>query len=58
MNAEKWIWPIFGGKVGVSIPIVTKLKLNVSRHLLGVYDKLQIDISKQVKSIAKKTKFW
>ena len=29
MNADKWLWPIFGCKVGQSVPIGMKLKLDV-----------------------------
>ena len=42
MKAEKCLWPIFGCKVGQSVPIVMKLKLNLWLHLLNVYTKFQI----------------
>ena len=29
MNADKWLWPIFGCKVGQSVPIRMKLELDV-----------------------------
>ena len=29
MNADKWLWPIFGSKVGQSLPIGMKLELDV-----------------------------
>ena len=29
MNADKWLWPIFGCKVGQSVPIGIKLELDV-----------------------------
>ena len=29
MNADKWLWPIFGYKVGQSVPIGMKLELDV-----------------------------
>ena len=48
MNADKWLWPIFGCKVGQSVPIGMKLELDVEHHLLHVYTKFQTDISKHV----------
>ena len=48
MNADKWLWPIFGCKVGQSGPIGIKLELDVLHHLLHVYAKFQTDISKHV----------
>ena len=48
MNAEKWIWPIFGCKVGQSVPIGMKLELDVWHYLLNVYTMFQNDISKHV----------
>ena len=44
INADKWLWPIFGCKVGQSVPIGMKLEL----HLLHVYTKFQTDISTHV----------
>ena len=38
----------FGCKVGQSDPIVMQLKLDMLCHLLNVYTKFQIDISKHV----------
>ena len=29
MNADKWPWPIFGCKVGQSVPVGMKLELDV-----------------------------
>ena len=46
--AKKWVWPTFRSKLDQSDPIVMQLKLDMSCHLLNVYTKLQIDISKQV----------
>ena len=46
MHADKWLWPIFGCKVGQSVPIGLKLKLDVSYHLLHVYTKFHTDIPK------------
>ena len=48
INAEKWLWPIFGCKVGQSVLIGMKLELDVWRYLLNVYTMFQIDISKHV----------
>ena len=48
MNAEKWLWPIFGCKVGQSVPIGMKLKLDVWHYLLNVYAMFENDISKHV----------
>ena len=48
MNAEKWLWPIFGCKVGQSVPIGMKLELDVWHCLLNVYTMFQNDISKHV----------
>ena len=48
MNAEKWLWPIFGCKVGQSVPIGMKLELDVWHYLLNVYTMFQNDISKHV----------
>ena len=48
MNADKWLWPIFGCKVGQSVPIGMKLELDVQHHLLHVYIMFQTDISKHV----------
>ena len=48
MNADKWLWPIFGCKVGQNVPIGMKLELDVWYHLLDVYGKFQTDILKHV----------
>ena len=47
-DCKKWVWPTFGCKLGQSDPIVMQLKLNMSCHLLNVYTKFEIDISKHV----------
>ena len=46
MNADEWLWPIYGCKVGHSIAIGMKLEVDVWHHLRNVYTKFQIDISK------------
>ena len=46
MNADKWLWPIFGCKVGQSVQIGMKLKLDVWHHPLDVYAKFQTDTVK------------
>ena len=48
MNAEKLLWPIFGCKVGQSVPIGMKLELDVWHYLLNVYTMFQNDFSKHV----------
>ena len=48
VNADKWLWPIFGCKVGQSVQIGMKLKLVVLHHPLDVYAKFQTDISQHV----------
>ena len=48
MIAKKWVWPTFGWKLGQSDPIVIQLKLDTLCHLLNVYTKFLIDISKHV----------
>ena len=48
MNAEKWLWLIFGCKVGQSVPIGMKLELDVWHYLLNVYTMFQNDIPKHV----------
>ena len=48
MNADKWLWPIFGCKVGQSVQIGMKLKLDVWHHPLNVFAKFQTDISQHV----------
>ena len=47
-DCKKWVWPTFGCKLGQSDPIVMQLKLDMLCHLLNVYTKFQIDISKHV----------
>ena len=54
MNAEKWR-PIFGCKVGQSVPIGMKLELDVWHYLLNIYTMFQNDISKHVEKKARKT---
>ena len=48
MGAEKWFWPIFGCKVGQSVPIGMKLELGMWHYLLNVYTMFQIGISKHL----------
>ena len=45
---KKWLWPIFGCKVGQSVPIGMKLELDVWHYLINVYTMFQIDISKHI----------
>ena len=47
-DCKKCVWPTFGCKLGQSDPIVMQLKFDMSCHLLNVYTKFQIDISKHV----------
>ena len=54
MNADKWLWPIFGCKVGQSVQIGMKLKLDVWHHPLDVYAKFQTDISQHIQKKAGK----
>ena len=54
MNADKWLWPIFGYKVGQSFPIGMKLELDVWHHPLDVYAKFQTDISQHVQKKSRK----
>ena len=53
-DCKKGVWPTFGCKVGQSDPTVMKLKLDMLSHLLNVYTKFQIDISKHVEKKSKK----
>ena len=48
MNADKWLWPIFGCKVGQSVQIEMKLEPDVWHHPLDVYAKFQTDVSQHV----------
>ena len=48
MNADKWLWPILGCKIGQRVQIGTKLELDVWHHPLDVYAKFQTDISQHV----------
>ena len=48
MYADKWLWPIFGCKVGQSVQIGMKLQPDLWHHPLDVYAKFQTDISKHV----------
>ena len=50
INAEKWLWPIFGCKLGQSVPIGMKLEFDVKHHLLHVYTKFETDISTHVEN--------
>ena len=45
---QKRVWPTFGSKVGQSVLVAMKLELDVYRHLLAVYTKFQIYISKHI----------
>ena len=42
MYADKWLWPIFGFKVGQSFQIGMKLELDVWHHPLDEYAKFQV----------------
>ena len=42
MNADKWLWPIFGCKVGQSVQIGMKLELDVWHHPLDVYPSFKL----------------
>ena len=48
MNADKWLWPILGCKVGQSVQIGIKLELDMWHYLLDVYTKFKTHISKHV----------
>ena len=48
MNADIWLWPNFGCKVGQSVQIGIELELDVGHHPLDVYAKFQTDISQHV----------
>ena len=48
MNADIWLWPIFGCKVGQSVQIGIELELDMGHHPLDVYAKFQTDISQHV----------
>ena len=47
-DCKKLVWPTFDCKLGQNDPIVMKLKLDMSCHLLNVYTKFEIDIPKHV----------
>ena len=47
-DCKKWVWPTFGCKLCQNDPIVVQLKIDIPCHLLTVYTKFQIDISKHV----------
>ena len=53
-DADQWLWPIFGCKVGQSVQIGMKLELDVWHHPLDVYAKFQTDISQHVQKKAGK----
>ena len=46
MNPQKLLWPIFVCKVRQSVPVGMKLELDMWQHLVDLYTKFQIDISK------------
>ena len=50
MNADKWLSPTFGCKIGQNVQIGMKLELDVWHHPLelDVYAKFQTDISQHV----------
>ena len=50
INADRSLGPIFGCKVGQSVPIGMKLQLDMWHHLLHVYTKFQTNISKHVET--------
>ena len=52
INAETLLLLIFGCKVIQSVPIGMRLETDVWHHLLYVYTKFQIDISKHVEGKA------
>ena len=52
-DSKKWVWPTLGCIVDQSDPILMKLKLYISCHLLNVYAKFQIDMSKHVEKVWK-----
>ena len=47
-DCKKWVWPTFGCKLGQIDPFLMQLSLDMLCHLLNVYTKFQIDISKHV----------
>ena len=55
---QKNVSPIFSCKVGQSDPVVMKLKLDMSCHLLTVYSKFQIDISKHAEKSPENSDGW
>ena len=56
MNADKWLWPLFGCEVNQSVQIGMKLELDMWHHQLNVYTKFQTDISKHVQKVPKSSK--
>ena len=54
MNADKWLWLIFGCKVGQKGQIGMKLELDVLHHPLDLYAKFQTDISLHVQKKSRK----
>ena len=52
-DCKKWVWLTFGCQVGQNDPIVVKIKLNLLYHLLDIYTKFRIDISKHVENAGK-----
>ena len=45
---QEKLWPIFGCKVGQSVPIGMKLELDLWHHLIDGCTKFQIGFSKHV----------
>ena len=48
LSAKILVWSTFGFKVDQSHSVAMKLKLDMSCHLLSIYTKFEIDISKHV----------
>ena len=58
MDADKWLWTIFGCKVGQNVQIGMNLELDVWHHPLDVYAKFQTDISHVQKKSGKLFAGW
>ena len=58
MIAKKWVWPTFGCKLRQSDPIMIESILNMPYHLLNVYTKFEIDISKHVEKSPENSDGW
>ena len=54
MNADEWVWPIFGCEVVQRVQIGMKLELDVWHQPLDVYAKFQTDISQHVQKKSEK----